>query len=105
MTTTTDPAAEGKAPAEPAVAQARPRLMQTPAIEPLVVAPEDAALNVVDLIRRSAERNATREAMRWKLPKAQRRGKRGGRLDQPYVSRDLGLGDRAVTRPQGPRHR
>jgi long-chain acyl-CoA synthetase len=72
MTSTTDPAVETTASAEPAVAQARPRLMQTPSIEPLVVPPGEAALNVVDLIRRSVERNASREAMRWKLPKAQR---------------------------------
>lgn len=52
--------------------QATPRLMQTPEIEPLVVAPENTARNIVDLIHRSAERNAGREALRWKLPKAQR---------------------------------
>ena len=46
--------------------------MQTPEIEPLTVAPEDRARNVVDLIARSVERNAGREALRWKLPKAQR---------------------------------
>jgi long-chain acyl-CoA synthetase len=78
MTTTTDPTTEATEPAEAAVAQARPRLMQTPEIEPLVVAPEDAALNIVDLIHRSAERNAAREAMRWKLPKAQREGSEDG---------------------------
>jgi long-chain acyl-CoA synthetase len=72
MTTTTDPAAGTTAPAEPAPAQAEPRLMQTPSIEPLVVAPEDATRNVVDLVRRAAERHSTREAMRWKLSKAQR---------------------------------
>jgi long-chain acyl-CoA synthetase len=66
MTTTTAP------PEAPAVEQARPRLMQTPEIEPLVVPPGEAALNIVDLVHRSAERNATREALRWKLPKAQR---------------------------------
>jgi long-chain acyl-CoA synthetase len=38
------------------------------------VPPGEAALNVVDLIRRSAERNAAREALRWKLSKAQRAG-------------------------------
>jgi len=48
------------------------RVMQTPEIEPLVVAPADRARNMVDLIHRSVERNAGREAMRWKLPKAQR---------------------------------
>ncbi len=106
MTSTTDPAGETTAPAEPAVAQARPRLMQTPSIEPLVVAPGEAALNVVDLIRRSAERNAAREALRWKLTKAQR----GGSEEGAWTSRtyremwdwvtglslglkDLGIGD------------
>src|SRR3989337_1097762 len=48
------------------------RVMQTPEIEPLTVAPEDRARNVVDLIHRSVERNAGREALRWKLPKSQR---------------------------------
>ncbi|MGH2445623.1 MAG: AMP-dependent synthetase/ligase [Candidatus Limnocylindria bacterium] len=48
------------------------RVMQTPEIEPLVVAPEDRAANVVDLIHRSVQRNAEREAIRWKLPKSQR---------------------------------
>ncbi|HEY6609256.1 MAG TPA: long-chain fatty acid--CoA ligase [Candidatus Limnocylindria bacterium] len=72
MTTTTEPAAESEAPAQPNVAQARPRLMRTPEIEPLVVAPENAALNVVDLIHRAVERGPAREAMRWKLPKSQR---------------------------------
>jgi long-chain acyl-CoA synthetase len=49
-----------------------PRVLQTPEFEPLIVAPEDRANSVVDLIQRSVERNAAREAMRWKLPKAQR---------------------------------
>ena len=66
MTTTTAP------PEAPAIEQARPRLMQTPEIEPLVVPPGEAALNIVDLVHRSVERNATREALRWKLPKTQR---------------------------------
>jgi long-chain acyl-CoA synthetase len=73
MTTTAAPESAGG----PAVAQATPRLMQTPEIEPLVVAPEDRANNVVDLIRRSAERYGSREAIRWKLPKAQRDGEDG----------------------------
>jgi len=59
-------------PEAPAIEQAPPRLMQTPEIEPLVVPVGESALNIVDLIHRSAERNATREALRWKLPKAQR---------------------------------
>jgi long-chain acyl-CoA synthetase len=68
MTPTAPPAA----PDAPVLEQARPRLMQTPEIEPLVVAPEERALNIVDLMHRSVERNGQREAMRWKLPKAQR---------------------------------
>ena len=48
------------------------RLMQTPAIEPLTIPPEERAANVVDLIHRSVERYPGREAIRWKLPKAQR---------------------------------
>jgi long-chain acyl-CoA synthetase len=70
MTTTTSaPPAEPEASAEPAPST---RVMQTPELEPLTVAPEDRANNVVDLIHRSVERNAGREALRWKLPKAQR---------------------------------
>ena len=53
-------------------ATAEPRVLQTPELEPLVVPPEDRARSVVDLIHRSVERNAGREAMRWKLPKSQR---------------------------------
>ncbi len=60
------------------------RLMQTPEIEPLVVAPADRARNVVDLIHRSVERNAAREALRWKLPKAQRAE---GSADDAWTSR------------------
>jgi long-chain acyl-CoA synthetase len=66
------PTAPPGAPDAPVLEQARPRLMQTPEIEPLVVAPEERALNIVDLMHRSVERNGQREAMRWKLPKAQR---------------------------------
>ena len=74
MTTTTAPPDEPEAAAEAAeAAEAAPaRVMQTPEIEPLTIAPEDQARNVVDLIHRSVERNANREAMRWKLPKSQR---------------------------------
>ncbi len=68
MTTTAAPPAELEASATPAP----PRVMQTPEIEPLTVAPEDQARNIVDLIYRSVERNAGREALRWKLPKGQR---------------------------------
>jgi len=67
MTTTAGaPAAE-----TPAQGGSR-RVMRTPQIEPLVVPPEQRASNVVDLIHRAVERNAGREAMRWKLPKAER---------------------------------
>ena len=70
MTTTSAPS---EAPAAASATQSPGgRLMQTPQIEPLTVAPEDRALNVVDLIHRSVERYPGREAMRWKLPKAQR---------------------------------
>ena len=70
MTTTSAPPAN-QVPA-PTTPQAGGRLMQTPEIEPLTVAPEDRALNVVDLIHRSVERYPGREAMRWKVPKSQR---------------------------------
>jgi long-chain acyl-CoA synthetase len=53
-------------------ATAVPRVLQTPELEPLFVAPEDRASSVVDLIHRSVERNSGREAMRWKLPRSQR---------------------------------
>ena len=71
MTTTTSapPTQPEPAPAEPGPST---RVMRTPEIEPLTVAPEDQARNVVDLIHRSVERNADREALRWKLPKSQR---------------------------------
>jgi long-chain acyl-CoA synthetase len=48
------------------------RVMRTPEIEPLTVAPVDRMPNVAALIARSAELNADREAMRWKLPKQKR---------------------------------
>jgi len=67
MTTTTAPPAAPQAPAD-----STSRVMQTPEIEPLTVAPEDRARNMVDLIHRSVEKNASREAIRWKLPKSQR---------------------------------
>ena len=81
--------------------------MQTPEIEPLTVAPEDRALNVVDLIHRSVERYPGREAMRWKLTKAQRA--EGGADESAWTSRtyrqlwdwvtglSLGLRDLGVT--------
>jgi long-chain acyl-CoA synthetase len=83
-----------------------PRVMRTPAIEPLVVAPEDRVPNIVALIARAAERNASREAMRWKLPKGARASEdSAGWTSRTYrevwdwitsVSlglRDLGIGD------------
>ncbi len=83
MTTTSAPSEA------PAAASATPspggRLMQTPEIEPLTVAPEDRALNVVDLIHRSVERYPGREAMRWKLTKAQRA--EGGADESAWTSR------------------
>jgi len=48
------------------------RPTRTPQIEPLEVAPEDRSRNLIDLIHRSVERNAQREAMRWKVAKAKR---------------------------------
>ncbi len=65
-TTTTEPATT------PVGGASSGRLMRTPRIEPLVVDPADRMPNLVALIARSAERNADREAMRWKLPKAKR---------------------------------
>ena len=58
------------------------RLMRTPEIEPLTVAPEDRVPNIVALIARSAELNADREAMRWKLPK-QKRAEESAADDDP----------------------
>ena len=70
MTTTTSaPSTDAEAP----IGAASPgRVMQTPEIEPLTIAPDERANNLVDLIHRSVERNAAREALRWKLTKAQR---------------------------------
>ena len=72
MATTIDRDTDSGTAAPAAPRAAAGRVMQTPEIEPLVVAPADRARNMVDLIHRSVERNAGREAMRWKLPKAQR---------------------------------
>ena len=83
------------------------RLMRTPEIEPLTVDPADRMPNVVALIARSVERNGDREAMRWKLTKAQRAEEAG---EEKWTSRtyrelwewvtslslglkDLGVGD------------
>jgi len=107
MTTTIDRETEAASPDAPPTAGGR--LMRTPAIEPLVVAPENRARNVVDLIQRSAQRNAEREAMRWKLPKA-KRGAEDAPAEAAWTSRsyreiwawvtelslglrDLGVGD------------
>ncbi len=59
-------------------------LMRTPEIEPLTVAAEDRMPNIVALIARAAERHADREALRWKLTKAQR-AEEGG--DGKWTSR------------------
>ena len=48
------------------------RVMRTPEIEPLTVAAADRMPNVVALVERAVERYPAREAMRWKLTKAQR---------------------------------
>ncbi|MCA1572276.1 MAG: long-chain fatty acid--CoA ligase [Chloroflexi bacterium] len=83
------------------------RLMRTPEIEALTVPAADRVPNVVALIARSAERNADREAMRWKLTKAQRAdgGGEGTWTSRTYREmwdwvmslslglRDLGIGD------------
>ena len=83
------------------------RLMRTPEIEPLRVDPADRMPNVVALIARAAERHADREAMRWKVTKAQRAeaGSEGGWTSRTYremwewVTKlslgltDLGIGD------------
>ncbi|MGQ0608247.1 MAG: AMP-dependent synthetase/ligase [Chloroflexota bacterium] len=83
------------------------RLMRTPEIEPLTVAAADRMPNVVALIARAAERNADREAMRWKLAKAQRaeEGDDGKWTSRTYREmwdwvtslslglKDLGIGD------------
>jgi long-chain acyl-CoA synthetase len=83
------------------------RLMRTPEIEPLTVAAEDRMPNIVALISRAAERHADREALRWKLTKAQRaeEGGEGKWTSRTYREmwdwvmslslglRDLGLAD------------
>lgn len=83
------------------------RLMRTPEIEPLTVAAEDRMPNIVALIARAAERHADREALRWKLTKAQRaeEGGEGKWTSRTYREmwdwvmslslglRDLGLAD------------
>jgi long-chain acyl-CoA synthetase len=83
------------------------RLMRTPEIEPLEVDAADRMPNIVALIGRAAERNATREAMRWKLSKARRteEGEGDGWTSRTYGEmwdwvtnlslgvRDLGIGD------------
>ena len=61
------------------------RVMRTPEIEPLTVAPADRMPNIVALIARAAERNADREAMRWKLTEAAAR--RTGCRERAWTSR------------------
>ena len=82
------------------------RLMRTPEIEPLNVDPADRMPNVVALIARAAERNANREAMRWKVTKAQRaeEGDSGGWTSRTYremwdwvTKVSLGLKDLGIT--------
>jgi len=41
-------------------------------VEPLTIAPEDQARNVVDLVHRAVLEHADREALRWKLPRTRR---------------------------------
>ena len=82
------------------------RLMRTPEIEPLTVDPADRMPNVVALIARAAERNANREALRWKVTKAQRaqEGDSGGWTSRTYremwdwvTKVSLGLKDLGIT--------
>ena len=82
------------------------RLMRTPEIEPLTVDPADRVPNVVALIARAADRNANREAMRWKVTKAQRaeEGASAGWTSRTYremwewvTQLSLGLRDLGIT--------
>ncbi|HYI66502.1 MAG TPA: long-chain fatty acid--CoA ligase [Candidatus Limnocylindrales bacterium] len=82
------------------------RLMRTPEIEPLTVDPADRMPNVVALIARAAERNASREALRWKVTKAQRaeEGASAGWTSRTYremwdwiAGVSLGLKDLGIT--------
>jgi long-chain acyl-CoA synthetase len=79
----TTPTAER--PSTPVEEHERPtagRLMRTPEIEPLVVPAEGRVESIPGLIARAAERNAGREAMRWKLPKP-KRGTEGDDAAEP----------------------
>ena len=58
-------------PAPPATGAEPPRAQVAP-FEPLELPAEDRAANLVDLIHRSVQANATREALRWKLPRTKR---------------------------------
>ncbi|HEX7195722.1 MAG TPA: long-chain fatty acid--CoA ligase [Candidatus Limnocylindria bacterium] len=81
------------------------RVMRTPEIEPLTVSPAEQVPNVAALIARAVERYPAREAMRWKLTKAQRAEETS---DDRWTSRtyremwdwvtsvSLGLGDLGV---------
>ena len=60
-------------PADPAPATGEePTAAQVAPFEPLELPAEDRAANLVDLIHRSVHANATREALRWKLPRTKR---------------------------------
>jgi long-chain acyl-CoA synthetase len=86
--------------------EAPTRLMRTPEVEPLVVAPEERAANLVDLVHRAVERDPDKEAMRWKPPKV--RGAEEDRGERTWASRSyremwawvtdlsLGLGDLGI---------
>jgi long-chain acyl-CoA synthetase len=65
MTTTAEPDVLASD-APPAVAAA------TAPFEPLELPPEERAANLLDLIHRSVQEHATREALRWKLPRTRR---------------------------------
>ena len=60
-------ASDSLATAEPAA-----RIAQVAPVEPLELAAEDRATNLLDLIHRSVVANGPREALRWKLPRTRR---------------------------------
>ena len=69
------------------------RVGNPPAVEPLAIAEQDRARNLLDLFHRSVERNGDREALRWK-PQRRRDGERA----QP---RDSSQGDGVEQRAEG----
>ncbi|MBW3612692.1 MAG: long-chain fatty acid--CoA ligase [Chloroflexi bacterium] len=86
-------------------AQATPKIMHAQG-EPLIVAPEREATNLVHLVHRTVERHPDREAIRWKRAKGRGEGStEGGWESRTYRElwdwitelslglRDLGLGD------------